>query len=178
MSASRKSAVRGDQIVTRPGARRALAIGRIVTGFYFLWAFLDKLLGLGFATPPEGAWIKGASPTQGYIEHAVQGPFAGFIKAFANPLGDVLFMAGLAGIGTALLLGIGLRVTSLAGPALMFFMWLSAFPPAAKGVATNPIIDSHWLYALLIIAVCVTRAGDTWGLGKWWASKVGDSWLR
>ncbi|ETJ05410.1 MAG: hypothetical protein Q605_AUC00497G0001, partial [Actinomyces urogenitalis DORA_12] len=28
------------------------------------------------------------------------------------------------------------------------------------------------------VVVMLTRAGDTWGLGRWWASKGGDSWLR
>ena len=32
---------------------------RIATGLVFLWAFLDKLLGLGYATPTDRAWING-----------------------------------------------------------------------------------------------------------------------
>ena len=36
---------------------------RIALGFVFLWTFLDKTFGLGFATPAEKAWVTGASPT-------------------------------------------------------------------------------------------------------------------
>jgi thiosulfate dehydrogenase [quinone] large subunit len=32
------------------GPRRLLAVVRIATGFVFIWAFLDKLLGLGYAS--------------------------------------------------------------------------------------------------------------------------------
>lgn len=31
---------------------------------------------------------------------------------------------------------------------------------------------------MLLIISAVTLAGDTWGLGKWWAGKVGNNWLR
>lgn len=170
--------VYAEDIVTTKPARQALAVGRILTGFFFFWSFLDKLFGLNFATPAEQAWINGASPAQGFINNAAVGPFVGLLKLFANPLGDVLFMLALFGIGLALLLGVGQKITMIAGPAFMLSLWMSLFPPAMAGSANNPIIDSHWLFAALIVAVTITRAGDTWGLGKWWASKVGDSILR
>jgi len=45
-------------------AARALAVLRITTGFVFLWAFLDKTFGFGYATPSAKAWIHGGSPHQ------------------------------------------------------------------------------------------------------------------
>ena len=39
------------------------AIARISLGWIFLWAFLDKTFGWGFATPANRAWIAGGSPT-------------------------------------------------------------------------------------------------------------------
>jgi thiosulfate dehydrogenase [quinone] large subunit len=36
--------------------------------------------------------------------------------------------------------------------------------------STNPLVDSHWHEALLLIISAVTLAGDTWGLGKWWGN--------
>lgn len=56
-----------EQIVTSARARQVLAVARIVIGFTFLWAFIDKLFGLGFATPAERAWINGGTPAQGFI---------------------------------------------------------------------------------------------------------------
>src|SRR5690242_13255353 len=85
----------GRSIVTSPTARRVLAVLRIMFGFIFLWAFLDKMFGLGFATPAAKAWINGGSPTKGYLSSS-EGPFAGFYHAIAgNGFVNVLFMLGL-----------------------------------------------------------------------------------
>ena len=95
--------------------RIVLAALRVVLGFVFLWAFVDKLFGFGFATPAERAWINGGSPTTGYLS-GVEGPFAGIFNAIAGAAwADWLFMAGLLGIGLALMPGIGMRVAAAAG---------------------------------------------------------------
>ncbi|VEG30119.1 DoxX family protein [Actinomyces howellii] len=169
----------GDHIITSPGARRVLAVLRIVLGLYFLWAFVDKTFGLRFTTAPDAAWLRGGTPAQGFIEYvASSSPAAGLFELFANPLGDALFMAALLGIGTALVLGIGVKVAALSGTVLMAMMWLASFPPAGAGEATNPLIDDHWIMALVMILIALSHGGDTWGLGRWWSTKVGDSWLR
>ena len=93
-----------------------------------------------------------------------------------NSFGDWLFMTGLAGLGVALFLGIGLRVAAAAGTLLLALMYLSQFPAAVGG--TNPLTTSHWVEATLVVLAAVSLAGDTWGLGKWWAGKVGNGWLR
>ncbi|MPV49730.1 MULTISPECIES: DoxX family protein [unclassified Pseudactinotalea] len=164
-----------DEIVTRAGVRRVLALARVVIGFTFLWAFLDKLFGLGYSTPAAGAWINGGTPAQGYIS-GIDGPFAGFFGIFANPFGDALFMVGLAAIGIALIAGAGLRIAAVTGTLLMLFMFMADLPAATAVVdgdlvrgSTNPIVDSHWHEALLLIIPAVTLAGDTWGAGRWWA---------
>ncbi|MEJ2854091.1 MULTISPECIES: hypothetical protein [unclassified Saccharothrix] len=48
-------------------------------------------------------------------------------------------------------------------------------------MSTNPIVDYHIVYALTLIALAWTSAGDTWGLGRRWAAipQVHDNaWLR
>ncbi|HLS13062.1 MAG TPA: DoxX family protein [Beutenbergiaceae bacterium] len=167
-----------DAIITRPGLRKVLAISRIVIGFTFLWAFLDKLFGLQYSTPAENAWIDGGSPAQGFIG-GIDNFAGGFFAIFQNPFGDVLFMLGLLGIGVAMIAGAGLRIAAVGGTLLMFFMWLATFPVA--GEATNPILTSHWHEALLLIIAALTLSGDTWGLGRWWANTTlvqKASWLR
>ena len=176
-----------ERIVTRPGVRKVLAVARVVIGFTFLWAFLDKLFGLGFSTPSAGAWINGGTPAQGFIG-GIEGPFAGVFGIFANPFGDWLFMLGLLGIGVAMVMGAGLRIAAVTGTLLLLFMFLAQFPTATAMVdgelvrgSTNPIVDSHWHEALLLIIAAVMLAGDTWGLGKWWADKSfvrKNPWLR
>ena len=165
-----------ESIVTRPGVRRVLAVARVVIGFTFVWAFVDKLFGLGFSTPSSRSWINGGTPAQGFIK-GIDGPFKDGFQVFANPFGDWLFMIGLLGIGVAMITGAGLRIAAVAGTLLMLFMFMAEWPTATSVVdgkvvsgSTNPLVDSHWHEALLLIISAVTLAGDTWGLGKWWGN--------
>lgn len=78
----------------RAFGENALALLRIVFGFMMVWAFLDKLLGLGMLTSPEAAVINGGSPTEYYLTELVSGVFADFWHIFAgNPMVDFLLMA-------------------------------------------------------------------------------------
>ena len=52
----------GDRVPTRTNrvaAGRALAVLRILYGLTFLWAFIDKVFGFGYATPSGKGWIDG-----------------------------------------------------------------------------------------------------------------------
>jgi thiosulfate dehydrogenase [quinone] large subunit len=155
---------------------KMLAVLRIGTGLIFLWAFLDKLLGLGYATPAAKAWVAGGSPTKGFLSSVAVGPFDTAFQAIAGAWwANWLFMLALAGVGIAVTLGVALRFSAIAGSVLMLMMWLAEFPPdrfAADGTpsgSTNPLIDYHIIYAIALIVVAVTHAGNTWGLGRWWA---------
>jgi thiosulfate dehydrogenase [quinone] large subunit len=149
-------------------ARYIWALARITLGWYFFWAFLDKLFGLGRSTGPENAWLAGGSPTALFLGEYVRGPLGSFYQSLAgSAVVDWLFMAGLLGLGTALMLGIGMRIASYAGGLLMLLMWSSRLPPGA-----NPIVDEHIIFALLMSGLWAARAGRTLGLGNWWAEKV------
>ena len=140
-----------------------LGVLRIALGAYFLWAFFDKLLGLGFSTPAERAWVNGGSPTTGFLS-GVEGPFAGFFNGMAGAVwADWLFMAGLLGIGLALVLGIGMRIAAVSGALLLVFMYLASLP-----LETNPVLDDHLTMALTIVALAMIGAGDVLGLGRTW----------
>ncbi len=164
----------------------ALAGLRLTIGFEFLWAFFDKVFGFGWATPSARAWVNGGSPTKGFLAGA-GGPFQdAFHWLSGTPGTDWLFMAGLLGIGTALLLGVALRPAAASGGLLLMLMYLATWPFAkmADGEpthSTNPIIDSHVIntFALVVIA---TLAGRSLGvLGKRWASLPlvqRQPWLR
>jgi len=150
-------------------ARYSLAAARIGLGWIVLWAFIDKLFGLGFATARENAWLAGGSPTFGFLNFASTGPFAGLYQNLAgSPVIDVLFMSGLLGLGIALILGIGMRIAGVAGPLLMLLLWSARLP-----TENNPLIDEHIIYAFLLIALSAADVGKTWGLGRWWSEHVG-----
>jgi thiosulfate dehydrogenase (quinone) large subunit len=171
---SRTEAAFGRIITER--AAKFLAVFRVVLGFEFLWAFLDKTFGLGYATPAAKAWINGGSPTKGFLSRVAVGPFESTFHTIAGAAwADWLFMAGLLGIGIALIFGIGLRIAAVSGTLMMLGMWAAEWPVAKltsagePSMSTNPIVDYHIIYALALIALALTYAGHTWGLGRLWA---------
>ncbi|PID29604.1 hypothetical protein CR983_03795 [Candidatus Saccharibacteria bacterium] len=145
----------------------AVALARIMMGFVFLWAFLDKTFGLGFATEPSGAWINGGSPTTSFLKHGAnpESPFADFIAGLIGMAwADWLFMIGLLGIGLALVLGIGLRIAAVTGSLLLIMMWMALLP-----LEYNPFVDDHIIYAVVLWAFVLGRR--EWSLADWWLSQ-------
>jgi thiosulfate dehydrogenase [quinone] large subunit len=136
---------------------------RILLGFVFLWAFLDKLFGFGRSTPHGKAWVDGVSPTSAYLS-GVDGSLASFFHRLSGHAWvDYLFMIGLAGIGLALILGIGMWIAAVTGTILLFLMWLAALP-----ISANPFVDDHVIYALVLLGLAFSGEGLRYGLGHWW----------
>ncbi|MEU4874515.1 hypothetical protein [Streptomyces sp. NPDC021608] len=166
----------------------AFASARVLMGFVFLWAFLDKTFGFGYATRSGKAWIDGASPTKGFLGSVAAGPMESTFHSWAGAgWADWLFMLGLLGIGLALTAGVALRPTALAGTVMMALMWMAEWPPArhlsdgSPSMSTNPFADYHLVYAVLMVVLAVVCAGDALGLGRLWARLpvVRDhQWLR
>ncbi|MER5646271.1 hypothetical protein [Streptosporangium sp. NPDC002524] len=155
----------GRRAAGRP-AGYAWAIARIGLGWIFLWAFLDKVFGWGFATPAERAWVNGGSPTTGFLKGTGENALGGVFTGLAGQgWVDWLFMLGLLGVGTALVLGAGLRVAAVAGGLMMVLMWAAALP-----LETNPFVDDHLVYAVVLAGLALDGAGATWGVGGWWAA--------
>jgi thiosulfate dehydrogenase [quinone] large subunit len=157
-------------------AARLIAAVRIGLGLIFAWAFVDKVFGLGYATPSANAWIDGGSPTKGFLGGIKHGPFQSLFNSWAGDAwADWLFMIGLAGIAVALLAGIGLRIAAVSGSLLLLLMWAAEWPfdrhdsTGALTRSTNPVLDDHLIYAVLLILFAVVSAGAVWGLGKRWA---------
>jgi thiosulfate dehydrogenase [quinone] large subunit len=139
---------------------------RLVLGWTMLWAFLDKMFGLGFATDSSRAWINGGSPTAGYLQFAVSGPLSDFYRGLAgNTAIDAVFMIALLAIGVSLILGVGAKISGIAGALLMLLLWSTHLPPE-----NNPVTDDHIVYAILFLAMAVVKPGRWLGLGKWWSN--------
>jgi thiosulfate dehydrogenase [quinone] large subunit len=160
---------------TYPAFRYVAAATRLALGWIFLWAFLDKLFALGLATGRDAktgvvdsfgpaAWIHGGSPTLGFLKFGTKGPLADFYQGFAGASwANWLFMIGLAGIGLALILGIGMRIATVSGVVLLVMMWSAALWPD-----NNPFMDDHLVYALVLVMLLLGEAGKTFGLGRAW----------
>jgi len=96
-----------------------------------------------------------------------KGWFAPAFQSIAgHPVTDFLFMAALLGIGVALLLGIGMRIAAAAGATLMILMYLAAIPGVAG--TTNPVVDDHIVYALVLVGLALAKAGQSVGFGRAW----------
>ncbi|MDN5357083.1 MAG: thiosulfate dehydrogenase (quinone) large subunit [Candidatus Methanomethylophilaceae archaeon] len=137
-----------------------LAILRILLGFMFLWAFLDKMFGLGYNTTSADAMINGGSPTQGFLQYGSE-TLSALGDFFA--VTDVIIMAAFLLLGVALILGIGMKAATIGGTLLLIMMYIGVFPPD-----TNPLIDYHIIYIFLLLAIYLAHAEDLLGLGKQW----------
>ncbi len=128
---------------------------RYAMSFIFLWAFFDKLFGLGFATTADRAWINGGSPTTGFLSMATKGPFVDIFHSLAGVvLVDWAFMLGLLFIGLTLAFSKYVKWGALAGVAMMILMYLALLFPA-----NNPIVDEHIIYALVLVLIGLRNEG-------------------
>lgn len=151
---------------------------RIGIGWIFLWAFLDKLLALGFATgrdPETGAvdrfgsaaWVEGGSPTEGFLSQGLHTKWF-FDDLYSSLAGeawvDWVYMLSMATIGILLMLGIATRLAAIGG-----IIWMVLFYTAsAIWPENNPIIDDHVIEAVALAGIAYVGAGRYLGLGRWW----------
>jgi len=157
------------------GSMYAWALLRMVLGYIFLWAFFDKLFGLGFSTCKNAvtgvvnvgcsqAWIHGGSPTAGFLAHATTGPFASFYHHLAgHALVDWAFMLGLLTVGVGLLFGIYVRAAALVGIVMLVLMWSSLLWPT-----TDPGVDEHIVYAIALFGIALVDENQVWGYRARW----------
>ena len=180
-----------DDRITNSAAQKWSGVVRILLGFTFLWAFLDKNFAWGFSTTK--AWMFGTgdgNPTAGFLKFGVNpnGPFQSFYTGLApsqpNGLVNYLFMGALLGAGLTLCLGVMMRIGSIGSAILLLSMFLAVAPWAKyedKGGSTvasnNPLLDEHIIYAATLMVLMLVCAGRYWGLGRWWESKT-PSWLH
>jgi thiosulfate dehydrogenase [quinone] large subunit len=151
----------------------AWTVLRILLGWSFLWAFLDKMFGLGFATCRaeesaaidfmcDAAMINGGSPTYGYLNFAAPGSHTGFLFEWMAPsapdainFADVGFMLALLLLGVALMLGVGTRIAAIGGAVLMAFMFLAGdvWPE------NNPVNSSHVVEMVVLLGIATVGPG-------------------
>jgi len=121
----------------------SLVLLRLTLGWMFLYAGITKLI--------NPAWT-----AAGYLSGAKTFPelYAFFMRPDILPVIDFLNMWGLTLIGAALILGIFVRLASVAGLLLMILYYL----PILQFPHPNP--NSY------IVDLAAFRAGRVWGLEK------------
>jgi thiosulfate dehydrogenase [quinone] large subunit len=176
-----------EEPVRTRGLQRAVAALRIIVGWTFLWAFLDKALALGFTTGraedgtidffSNAGWFFGGSPTAGAVGFALKGPFADNIQSVTGytmgPAGpqvaawlDWVYMGSMLLIGLGLIFGVMTRLAAVGG-----IIWMAVFYlGTAIWPEHNPVVDDHVLTVAVLVALILANAGRYYGLGKVWQS--------
>lgn len=72
-------------------------------------------------------------------------------------------MLGLAGLGVALVFGIGLRIAAVAGTLLLLMLWAASLP-----LSNNPAIDDHIVYITVLWVVYFGASSPALSLAPWW----------
>jgi thiosulfate dehydrogenase [quinone] large subunit len=129
--------------------RIVLSALRLALGFIFLWAFLDKVFGLGFSTTSDQSWIHGGSPTSGFLSMATKGPLVDIFHSLSGiVVVDWLFMLCLLFVGLTLIFNKYVKWGCIAGSLMLVLMYLSLLFPV-----NNPIIDDHIVYILVLVLI-------------------------
>ncbi len=148
---------------------RGLLILRVVLGFGFLYAGLEKLLDFAGA----GSWsaagflkfaTAGTVPNMvGHPETMVHNPTRQFwVDLAANPtavdLVNALVIAGELAIGVALILGVATRLAGALGALMMFLFWVAAWD------FQYGIVNLQFVYMILSAIVAYASAGRVLGI--------------
>lgn len=145
---------------------KATAILRIALGVGFLYAGLEKILGLGGGGPFNAAGFL-AHATGGSLPGSATGvivnPTHGFWVALAGntalmPLVNFLVQFGELAIGVALVLGIATRFSGIMGALLTTILFIASWS------FSTGVVNEQFLYAVLSGYLAVVGAGAVWGL--------------
>ena len=134
-----------------------LAVLRIVIGWLVFYAGITKVI--------DPAWS-----AAGYLKSAQT--FSGFYGWLAGdgilPIVNFVNEWGLVLLGASLVLGIGVRLSSVLGAILMLLYYLPGanFPFVEHGF----LVDEHIVYAALFAFFASVRAGRYYGLENWCSS--------
>jgi thiosulfate dehydrogenase [quinone] large subunit len=97
--------------------------------------------------------------------------YAVFTSPSIDPILTFLVGYGHLLIGLSLLVGLLVRVSSIAGVALLLLYWTAHMDWPYIDNANNFIIDYHIVYATVCIYLFTHRAGHVFGLDGWLAKQ-------
>ena len=164
--------------------RIGVALLRVVVGIVFLWAGLEKAIGVGLGTWSAGGFLEfGTCGTLGwpFVTEVAEGqcfnPTQGFWVALAGneaalTLIDWLVPLGQIGIGVSLILGLLTRFGAAMGTLMMLFFFVAAWD-FQYGIA-----NQHLTYALICATIAGLGAGKYYGIDGIVAEQVGPGFVR
>lgn len=128
---------------------------RLTLGWMFFYAGITKVLDPKFSA---AGYLKGAKTLVGF--------YSWLASASILPIVNFLNEWGLTLLGISLILGIGVRLSSIFGAGLMLLYYL----PILDFPYPNPhsfIVDEHVIYLFILLYFAAIRAGRTYGLENW-----------
>lgn len=141
---------------------------RLVAGFYFLYAGLDKVFSLVGGSEPFSAagfltFGTAGTTSAAVAEGTIVNPTAPFWADLAANTSliaavDLLVPFGQVAIGLALILGLATRFAAVMGFIMMAFITIAAWDFA------HGLINSTSFLALVTLVLGVIRAGEVYGL--------------
>ena len=132
---------------------------RISLGILMFYAGITKLMNPNWSA---AGYLRSAK-TFGSFYQSLTGPAVIPVVNFINEWGLTL-------LGISLILGIGVRLSSLLGSAmlLLYYLPILHFPYVGD---RSYIVDEHIIYILVLWLFYFSRAGQIWwGLESWFAS--------
>lgn len=145
-----------------------LLLLRLSLGWVFLYAGLTKLLNPNWTA---AGFLNAAKTFPGFYQWLASAGNIGWVN-FLNQWGLTL-------IGAAMILGIGIKIASWAGAAMMLLYYIPVlvFP---KIGANSYLVDDHIVYALVFLVFGALGAQSTWGIYSFLQKKgwlVKTPWL-
>jgi len=137
-----------------------LLLLRLSMGWLLLYAGYSKVI----AEPAFSAerYLTGAKSFVGLFQFFAQPSILPFVN-FLNSWGQVL-------LGIALILGIGVRWTSVLAAIMMTLYYLPLSFPRPDD--HSYIVNYHFIYTIGFLVLWATRAGSAYGLGGWLAKQA------
>ena len=134
-----------------------LFLTRIGLGWVMFYAGITKVLNPNWSA---AGYLKGAKTFNDFFVSLTEPGILPFIN-FMNEWGLTL-------LGVSLILGIGVRLSSVLGALLMVLYYFPALDWPKIGT-TSYIIDDHIIYALVLLYLGAVRAGRMMGMENWFA---------
>jgi|SRR3989344_4637617 len=133
----------------------SLFVLRVAMGWVMLYAGVTKVIDPSWTSV---GYLKGAKTFTSF--------FQWFLQPGVLPTTDFINEWGLTLLGVSLILGIGVRLSSVLGAVLMMLYY---FPVLTFPVILphSYIIDDHVIYALVLLFFAAARAGRVYGLENW-----------
>ena len=144
-----------DTIPLTPWTKASLLFLRVALGWMYFYAGITKVLDPSWSA---AKYLSGAKTFSGF--------YAWLMQPESLPAINIVNKWGLLLLGISLILGIGVRLSSILGAALMFLYYLPIlqFPRVGQN---SFLVDQHIIFIGVLLFFAAIRAGRIWGLEAW-----------